>query len=408
MNKVKQFIYENWDGTLRSEPKDRESLIGLPYPYTVPSIKDYFNELYYWDTYFTNVGLILSNKLEYAKNNTSNIAHLINRYGYMPNGNRLQFLNRSQPPFFTKMVRDVYNETRDTVWLAEMYKIGKREYDFWQSKRSTSSGLNRYYYNDDMPLDVEKSANYYCKRLNVDTPTDAADKMRYAITNRTVCESGWDCNSRFGEAGNFNYNWIDLNCLLFGMENDLADFADILQNGEKELWLKHAEERRKKLNALCWNKKIGTFCDYNFEERTVCDFVSSASFYALFVGLCTSEQAAQTIKLLERLEQPHGLACCEPRKDLLDLQWDYPHGWACLHYIAIEGLLRYGYAEDAYRLAAKYCDSVELNFDETGNLWENYNMVTGKVSITKEGDSQITMLGWSAGVYLHCAELCGR
>ena len=104
MNKVKQFIYENWDGTLRSEPKDRESLIGLPYPYTVPSIKDYFNELYYWDTYFTNVGLILSNKPEYAKNNTSNIAYLINRYGYMPNGNRLQFLNRSQPPFFTKMV----------------------------------------------------------------------------------------------------------------------------------------------------------------------------------------------------------------------------------------------------------------------------------------------------------------
>ena len=51
MNKVKQFIYENWDGTLRSEPKDRESLIGLPYPYTVPSIKDYFNELYYWDNY---------------------------------------------------------------------------------------------------------------------------------------------------------------------------------------------------------------------------------------------------------------------------------------------------------------------------------------------------------------------
>ena len=154
MNKVKQFIYENWDGTLRSEPKDRESLIGLPYPYTVPSIKDYFNELYYWDTYFTNVGLILSNKPEYAKNNTSNIAYLINRYGYMPNGNRLQFLHRSQPPFFTKMVRDVYNETRDTVWLAEMYEAGRREYDFWQSKRLTSSGLNRYYYNDDIPLDV--------------------------------------------------------------------------------------------------------------------------------------------------------------------------------------------------------------------------------------------------------------
>lgn len=408
MNKIKQFIYDNWDGTLRFEPNDQEKLIGMPYPYTVPCIKDKFNELYYWDTYFTNVGLILSDKVDYAKNNTSDIAYLINRYGYMPNGNRFHYLSRSQPPFFTAMVRDVFEKTRDTAWLSEMYEAGKREYDFWQTKRMTPSGLNRYYYNEDVPVDLQQSAEYYCKRLNIDVPADEADVRRYGIANRTVCESGWDCNSRFGICRNTEYNWIDLNCLLFGMERDMAGFAEILENGEEQTWTERAEARREKLNALCWNDKVGAFCDYDFVNGKVSDFVSAASFYAMFVGLCTEEQAASTVKLIEKLEQPHGLACCEPRDDLLDLQWDYPHGWACLHYVAIAGLLRYGYSDIAKRLAVKYCNTVERNFEKTGNIWEKYNMVTGEVSTTKEGAHQITMMGWSAGIYLYCTTLCDR
>lgn len=98
--KVKAFILENWNKTVRTNTADEGSLIGLPEPYTVPCIEGTFQEMYYWDTYFTNIGLILSGKIEQAICNTENMAYLIEKYGKMPNGNRTFYLNRSQPPFF--------------------------------------------------------------------------------------------------------------------------------------------------------------------------------------------------------------------------------------------------------------------------------------------------------------------
>lgn len=133
------------------------------------------------------------------------------------------------------------------------------------------------------------------------------------------------------------------------------------------------------------------------------DFVSVAAFYPLYVGLATPEQAARTRELLAKLEFEHGLASSENR-NLQGLQWDYPHGWAPLHYIAISGLVRYGYAADAKRLAAKYCTTLETAFAKTGELWEKYDMTTGEVSVCKEYKTP-TMLGWTAGVYLWCKEL---
>ncbi len=403
MQKIVDFINEKWDLTRRFTPNDEDTLIGLPKPYTVPSIKDRFNEIYYWDTYFTNIGLIISNKVDYARDNTENIAYLINKYGFMPNGNRTYYLNRSQPPFFSFMIRDVYNVTGDKEWLSKMYASACIEYKFWQEKRGTENGLNRYYhtlYCADKQT-YTASAEEYCRRLNSEMPEDDDTVYKYAQNNRIVCESGWDCNSRMGHRL-FDYNWIDLNSLLFAMEKNMSYFAAELDNAEAELWRVRAEKRRALLNELCWNEKMGMFCDYDFKNGVQSDFVSLASFYPLFVGLATPEQAARTVKLLSKLEMDYGLACCEKRDDLFYLQWDYPHGWAPLHYMTVEGLRKYGFEQDALRIARKYCSTVERNFEETGNIWEHYDTVTGQVSVTKEKSYQITMMGWSAGIYLHC------
>ena len=138
------------------------------------------------------------------------------------------------------------------------------------------------------------------------------------------------------------------------------------------------------------------------------DFVSDASFYAMFTELCTEEQATKTVKLLEKLEQKYGVAACEKRADLMDLQWDYPIGWAPLHYIIMEGLMKYGYHSEALRIATKYCDLVERNYEKTGNIWEKYNTVTGEVASTKENGLAATMMGWSAGVYLYAKKLIDK
>lgn len=145
MSAVSEFIAKNFKDTIRYNPDDEGSLIGLPEPYTVPCIEGTFQEMYYWDTYFTNIGLILSGKIEQAICNTENMAYLIEKYGKMPNGNRTFYLNRSQPPFFSQAVRDIFEVTGDAEWLDRMYSAAEKEYTFWCENRMTESGLNRYY-----------------------------------------------------------------------------------------------------------------------------------------------------------------------------------------------------------------------------------------------------------------------
>lgn len=205
----------------------------------------------------------------------------------------------------------------------------------------------------------------------------------------------------------YKYNWVDLNALLYGMEQNMAYFSDILQNGRRSYWLQQAAIRTAKMNELMWDNATGAFCDYDFEASKKADIVSAAMFYPLFTGLCTSEQADKTVSLLPKLEMNYGIACCESKEDLNDLQWDYPNGWACLHYIVIHGLLRYGYREDALRIAEKYVTLAEDVFKKTGQLWEKYNVVTGEVSTAKEYETP-AMMGWSAGVYLDCCAIIER
>lgn len=157
------------------------------------------------------------------------------------------------------------------------------------------------------------------------------------------------------------------------------------------------------MNELMWDERAGMFCDYDFVRRKKTDVVSAAAFYPLFTGLATPEQAKRTRDLLGRLEYEYGVAGCENR-NLQDLQWDYPHGWPPLQHIVARGLLRYGYAEDARRIAAKYCRTVEKTFAKTGRLWEKYDVTTGDVSVTKEYESP-SILGWTAGAYMACREL---
>ena len=108
MTPAEKFIRENWKDSIRINTKDEGEHVGLPFPYTCPCAGGMFQEMYYWDTYFTNVGLILSDMTEQAKNNCRNIAYMIDRFGFMPNGNRTYYLGNSQPPFFSRMVYDIY------------------------------------------------------------------------------------------------------------------------------------------------------------------------------------------------------------------------------------------------------------------------------------------------------------
>lgn len=398
---IKSFIFNNWTKTIRTNLNDADTLIGLPFPYTVPCISGIFQEMYYWDTYFTNVGLILSGELKQAINNAENMAYLIERYGKMLNGNRTEYLNRSQPPFFSQMVRDIFEENADVAWLEKIYPTVEKEYRFWQENRNTCSGLNRYYCDDDS-LFNRKTAEQVCRRFGVEMPADENQIKEYAKCFLSFAESGWDCNSRFGLRAH-KFNPVCLNSLLYGMECNLSYFSWVIDNGKADYWTKLAQERKALMNELMCGKS-GVFFDYDFERKEISTLFSAASFYPLTFGLATKEQAKTIVSLLPKIETEYGISACENSSANMFMQWDYPNGWACLHYMVIKGLLNYGYKKDAHRIAKKYAELVEKNYEKTGNLWEKYDVVTGGVSTATEYETP-TMMGWSAGVYLYVKNL---
>ncbi len=402
MREVEQYIYDNWDKVIRENRADDGTLIGLPFPYTVPCAEGTFQELYYWDTYFTNVGLILSGRTNLAKNNVDNMLFLIERYGFMPNGSRTFYQYRSQPPFLSEMVKDIFDKTGDTAWLAEAYATLTREYAFWQKDRLTDTGLNRYY---GQLTSFADNADAICERLGIPLPTDAAEKERLGESAYSTYESGWDCTSRFALYAQ-DIVPVDLNALLYGMEKNMARFSRILGNGDEGRWSQRAEQRRARMNAVLWDDGVGGFCDYDFRNKEKRTLASTAMFYPLFFGAADDRQTAKTVGLLPRLEFPYGLAGCEDREDVMGLQWDYPNGWACQQYMVIRALDERGYRVDAVRLARKYVALVEKVFRQTGSLWEKYNVTDGTVSVNKEYETP-TMMGWSAGVYLYCLKIAG-
>lgn len=389
---VLEYISSNWDSCIKENKSDKGDLIGLPYPYTVPAV-GHFDEMYYWDTYFTNKGLEIDGRHELAKNNVDNMLYLVDRYGFMPNGNRTYFLNHSQPPFLSLMVRDVYENCGDKVWLGRAYKSLQTEYKFWTEKRDSQIGLARY--DDDNAVFTSQMAADYVGRIGYKPEgyTDSQIAREYLA----ICESGWDANPRF-EYETYDNAAVDLNSLLHALESNMAYFADELENGESEAWTKLASDRKATMIKYFENED-GLLVDYNFEKKKQSEIFSVASLYPLFVGLADEKHAKAVVDNLDRLEREYGLLTCEENDVEGTFQWDAPNGWACLQYIAIIGLDNYGYKEEARRIAEKYVLLVEKVFKETGNLWEKYNVIEGNVNVKGEYDMP-PMMGWSAGTYL--------
>lgn len=391
-NKVVEYIESNWNGTVKESIEDVGNLIGLPYPYTVPAT-GFFDEMYYWDTYFTNCGLAISDKWNLVKSNTDNMLFLVKKYGFMPNGNRTFYLGNSHPPFLSEMVKKVFEKFNDLVWLNGAYSALCAEYEFWQTKRITKTGLNQY-----QGKNVDKSENVkasdFCRRIQY----QPADKTKQQLIDHYLicCESGWDITPRWGFEG-WEYVQIDLNSLLFLMEKNMAYFSLKLKNGAENVWNDRAEERKSLIIKYMDNN--GLFYDYNFVNESFGKIFSVASLYPMFVNMADELQAKETVKNLYRLEAEYGLCACEKNNFPGDMRWNWPMGNGCLQFIAVKALDNYGYKEDAKRIAEKHTKLIEKVFDETGSLWENYNVVEGNINVTRRS-TMPSMMGRTAGIYL--------
>lgn len=398
---VYKFISDNIDKTTKTYDENIQDGIGiplipLPYPFTTPCAEGMFQEMYYWDTYFTHKCLFLTKRGGQVCNNMKNFAYLLEKFGKILNGNRMHYISRSQPPFFGLMLADLQANDRAEFDMEKAFSWLEKEYSFWMTSRKAENGLNIYScdkvdrekYGDEWYFG-EEQVPFYAERTGI-VLESTEENNRSVIAE---CESGWDFSPRFHSQA-VRHNPVDLNSLLYADEILLADWAQTLGLAEKAAFYKQAATARKeKMQTLM--KKDGVYYDYNFVDNKLSDVVSCAAFYPYFVGL--DDDRTGYLKALAVLERQYGVVAC--RWDTGNFQWSEPNSWAPLNYIAVAAAERLGLKTEAKRLADKYLAVTEKIYQKTERLWEKYNAETGDLDVASEYGTP-EMLGWTAGVYM--------
>ncbi len=376
-----QYIEEYWKVLTCSHPKDRIIHLGLPHKFIVPSIEIFQKDQFYWDSYFTIVGLVKCNRISLAKGMVDNLAFLFNRFKIVPMRNRYYNIGISQIPFLTSMAIEVFNITKDNAWILKIAEVAENEMKYyWMNPDLTEKHL---VYND-----LSRYCDHYITHLGAEH------------------ESGWDMTSRFNNHC-LNYLPIDLNICLYKYETDIADIYISNNNSRRgNLYLKKAKKRLETINQFMWNEEKGFFFDFNYKLKKQIDFYSVAGFYPLWAKAATTEQAKKIQGCLKQLEYKGGLANSQSHH-LADefKQHDYPNGWAQQHWIVIKGLMNYGYLEDAKRIAKKWLDMNKKVFIETGKFWEKYNVVKGKIGEhNAERYPTQSGFGWTNAIFVRLVD----
>jgi len=365
------------------------SLIPLPRPYVVPGGR--FDEVYYWDSYFTMLGLDESGRHYLALSMVGNFASLIDRYGHIPNGNRTYYLSRSQPPFFASMVELIAAGSRSpaAVYVTFLPALSE-EYAFWMAGHETlepgkahrrvvrlkdGTLLNRYWDDRDSPRE---------ESYREDVATARASKRPAAEVYRDLragAESGWDFSSRWLADGKTLATIrttallpVDLNSLLFHLETTLARAYAFSHNAEKAADLgARAALRKAAILRYLWDPANGVYTDYLWREGMPTGTVTAASLYPLFFGLATRSHADRVVTAVQaHLLKPGGLVTTTIESGE---QWDAPNGWAPLQWIAVRGLADYGESDLARTIASRWMNNVVAAYRRTGKLMEKYNVV---------------------------------
>lgn len=430
-------------------------LLYLPNPYVVPGGQ--FNEMYGWDSYFIIRGLLQGHQRDVAKGIVENFFYEIEHYGGVLNANRTYYLGRSQPPFLSSMILAVYEADKaagqpDSAWLAKAYGFAVRDHDQWTRAPHLAgdTGLSRYFDEGDGPVpeimsdpsDYYRGAAHYflvhegeegthlvkvdaqhpedsllgpkyevrlcdpgttqAQGSNCDAPDRVALSADFYKGDRSMRESGFDVTFRFGPYGDETHHFaaVGLNSLLYKTEKDLEQMSLMLgKKDDAEKWAKQADERRARIVKYFWDEEKGLFFDWDFTkgERSTYDYATT--FYPLWAGIATKEQANAVDRNLHLFEEPGGIVMSRYNSQA---QWDYPYGWAPIQLLAVEGLRRYGYAADANRISEKFLSMVLRNFRTDHTIREKYDVVTRSAQThIRAGYAQnVTGFGWTNGVFL--------
>jgi alpha,alpha-trehalase len=355
----------------------RPGIMYLPEPFVVPGGR--FAEMYGWDSRFINQGLLASGRADLARSMLKNHVYMLEHYGKIPNSSRSYHLSRAQPPYLPRMALELYEAepTRENFeLLKEVAHAAEIELEkVWQVPRHDEPAVLARFHDDASGPEPEVERNLVANGVFV-WPNVEADRAARA--------SGWDLSHRYTDHAHL-IEPIDLNSDLFRYQKDLAAIYRLIEGEDSTRAAQH-EEAAEKRGALIrrknWNGKIFVDFDTKPGVEKQSDYESAAAFSALATGVATQEQADVMVpELLPRLLEPGGLAtstkASRDRAGDEALQWDWPNGWAPLQVIAVEGLHRYGFHEQADEVAYRWCAALlEIAGNNNGLLPEKIDVHT--------------------------------
>ncbi len=419
---IQEHLHRLWDTLLRQPSAVHRlpsTVIPLPHPYIVPGGR--FREIYYWDSYFTMLGLRVTGRVDIIQNMVDIFAYLIDTVGFIPNGNRTYYLGRSQPPFFALMV-NLLAEIKGEATLLQYRHQLEKEYAFWMAGENEvvarpgvvpplnvrrrlvrlpdGSILNRYWDDHAAPRPEAYGEDRHIAE------TSDRDQATVYHHIRAAAESGWDFSSRWFADGKSmdtiqttDLVPVDLNCLLYYLEKTLVHTYRLLPDHTPvEVMKDRARLRKEAIQKYCWNEASGFYFDYNFAKKALSPEWTLAAVFPLFFQIAEKEQAEKVAQHIEaKFLQPGGLSTTLIRSGQ---QWDAPNGWAPLQWMAYKGLINYGFTTLAGEIRRRWMALNEKTYAATGKMMEKYNVMD---TAAKAGGGEYPNqdgFGWTNGVYL--------
>ncbi|WP_408886255.1 alpha,alpha-trehalase TreF [Komagataeibacter sp. FXV3] len=416
---VRDYINGMWE--VLSRPPDTQvaysSQLPLPYTYVVPGGR--FSELYYWDSYFTMIGLYENQKIDLMRDMVRDMASMIDRYGHIPNGSRTYYLSRSQVPFFSLMVDLLAmhdGQVAYTTFLPEL----QAEYDYWMDGQDSVPPGGAYRHVVRLPDGTLMNRHWD----DMNTPRDESYPQDIATAAhsgrpkeevyrdlRAGSETGWDFSSRWLADGHTlstihttDLLTVELNCMIPHLEQTLAHAYEL--KGNKDAAARYnrlAQERIDAVQRILWDERRAAFIDYDWKKGESTSILSGATVVPLFMQMATPEQAKAVSETVRKnLLKVGGLIATE--RSGSGQQWDSPNGWAPLQWMAVKGLNQYGYDALASDIAARWMGRVIGTYEKSGVLLEKYDVVNPFISPKGgKGGGEYPMqigFGWTNGTLL--------
>ncbi|KAI9495598.1 Six-hairpin glycosidase-like protein [Zychaea mexicana] len=422
------------------------STLPVKRPFVIPGGR--FREFYYWDTYFVIRGLLLSGLDELAKGMIENLLDFVDTYGFMPNGARIYYLNRSQPPLLTEMIKIYYEKTGDKAFLQKALPVLDKEYNFWLTNTTVQLDkdhvLNRYYVHSTAPRPESYVEDHDAVYLS-DKPLNETERTKVYSNLASGAESGWDYSSRWTKTKSIENNDplsilrhlnahniipIDLNAMLWNMEITLSEWHHAAPQ-KQQYYQRQAERRLEAMDTYLWNASENAFYDYNMTSQQQNVEFTPAGMVPFWLGSLPARAKAALPRafdhVIEALQASQGILTTSTYNTTL--QWDWPNGWPPLQYITMRAILN----ADAWigsdhhtgqfvrlartlaerNAASAFCswyktggslpgllDRVSANTDDNGHMFEKFDV--RNMGLAGSGGEYTVQVGfgWTNGVAL--------